>query len=373
MTTSQITFPAPRTWSPLDLVTTPRLRADVSNAVAFLTQRPWFIGQATGGPSWASGSDLGFGMNAEISDPWNMHNALPGGASTSQVYAPVPGWYLCRAQIPVNWTSATAAEFAPGFQAKTGGVLGTAVHGPVYLDGTGTGITTQCLDLIEQTVPGPVGGSGDYVLPTLFVSSTVNVGNTAGNLATVSVRWAAATAGTQPLPVPPLTAVPSPITSAWLNANVRDAISFLTYPPFCKAYYVAGSGSIPVSSFSTPAVVPLNTVLADNYGGYNTATQTYTAPAAGRYLCYGQWISALTTGSWAVVAGLSVNGATQWGDALWMSTATGFSVGAQATRRVRLNKGDTVQLVAAQGSGAALPLSGLAVNQSRFIAVWEGI
>lgn len=376
MTTSQISLPVPATWTS-GPVTVPYLRSQVTNAVAFYLQRPMFIGQASGGPSWASGSDLGFGMNVELADPWNMHYALPGGTSTAQVYAPVPGWYLCRAQIPVNWTSGTAAQFAAGFQAQTGGVLGSAVRGPFYLNGSGTAFSVQACDLIEQTVSGSLGGSGDYILPTLYASSATSIGNTAGNLATVQVRWVCSVSGTQPLPVPPLTSVPSPITSAWLNANVRDAIRFMVYPPVVKAYYVSGmggSGAIAAASLGSPVIVPLNTLAVDTYGStYNTLSSTWTAPVAGRYFIHGQWNAATVTGTFTIAAGLSVNGGTtQYGDIPWFSSTTAFNLGASVTRRLRLNAGDTVQLMAAQGSGSSMALASAAATQSRFISVWEG-
>jgi hypothetical protein len=376
MPTPTPSLPSPRTWATDDLITVPRLRADVSNAIAFLAQRPAFIGQNTGGSSWGSGSDLTFGMQAELADPWSMHatSGQVSGAVSSQVFAPVPGWYLCRSVIPVAWTSGTAAQFIAGFIAQTGRVLGSAVRGPSYVNGSGAASNVTCLDLIEQTVGGSLGGSGDYVQPTLYASSSTTIGAVAGNLGTVWVRWACAVSGTQPLPVPPLTSVPSPITSAWLNANVRDAIRFLAYPPVCKAYYTAGSASIPANSLGSPNAVPLNTTAVDNYGAYNTSTSKWTAPVAGRYLLYGQWSSSPVTGSFTAAAGLSVNGGTtQYGDIPWMSTSAAFNAGAAVTRRVRLNAGDQVQLMAAQGSGSSLALATGAANQSRFIAVWEGI
>jgi hypothetical protein len=376
MPTPTPSLPSPRTWATDDLITVPRLRADVANAVAFLGQKPLFVGQATNGGSIANNTDVAMAMQAELTDNWNGHVTVnTGGAIPSQYWAPVPGWYLCRSAV-LYAAAAGAFQIAAGFGGLVNGAAYGPVHGGIVIDGSSTAHAAQCCDLIEQVNSSAPGGSGDYIQPIAWQDSggSLNLSSGALTLPTASVRWACALTGTQPLPVPPLTAVPSPITSAWMNANVRDAIRFLAYPPACKAFYTPGSATMPSNALSTAAVVPCNTVALDNYGGWSTSTFTYTAPVAGIYILYGQFN--LTTSSTATVyaAGLSVGGGTtQWGDVITYAPSGGSSGGATVSRRIRLAAGQTVQLLGAQGSGGALAYATSAVSQTRFIALWDGI
>lgn len=356
----------------------PRLRADVSDAVAFLSQRPFFAGQNTGGPPWGSGADNGLGLNAELADPWNMHDytgTVPG-SSSAQIWCQAPGWYLCRSSVPFSYTGATQAAFAAGFSSVTGGGAASTIRGALLLNGSTLPLTAQCCDLIEQTSTGPIGGGGDWIQPTAFqnTGASVNLVSNASKLPWVSARWVCATSGTQPLPVPPLTAVPSPITSAWMNANVRDTIRFLIYPPICKAIYTAGSSTLASSAFPAGTAVPLNSVTVDNYGAFSTSTFKFTAPVAGSYFCYGQFsLAAPTAPTAAYTAGWSVNGGTTaWGDRTYKGSADTNGGGATVTKRLRLNAGDTVQLMASQGTGSAIAYNTAAINQTRAIFVWDG-
>lgn len=369
-------LPNPRTWAANDLVSVPRLRADVANAVAFLAGRPMFAGQATNGGGIANNTDTAVQMQAELVDSWNAHvTATSGSATPSEVWAPVPGWYLCRNVQVFAPTVAAAYPFAAGFQGIVNGAAYGPFRGGVVIGGFSSTYAAQCCDLIEQVVSGSPGGSGDYIQPTVWQQSggAVALNSNTALLPTASVRWVCATSGTQPLPIPPLTAVPSPITAAWLNGNVRDAVSFLCYPPVCKAYYTAGSATMANNTLGAPSVVPCNTVAVDNYGGWNASTFTYTAPVAGIYFLYGQFI--LTTQATATLyaAGLSVNGgAAQWGDIASFAPASSVNGGATVSRRLRLTAGQTVQLVGSQQSGSAVAYATSAVSQSRFIAVWDG-
>ena len=375
----QASIPAPRTWSPADLVYVPRLRADVTNAVAFLSSRPAFAGQNTTGATWGSGADNNLGLNAELLDSWNGHatgTSVPGAAS-SKYYAPVAGWYLCRSAVAFDTFAAPAqAVTMGGFNWTLGGAAQATVRGGVCIVNSGPSLYAQCCDLIEQTASGPVGGGGDWIQATAQQNTGSGLALATGVMAPwVSVRWVCATSGTQPLPVPPLTAVPSPITAAWLNGNVRDAVRFLTYPPIAKASYTAGSSTLASTIFPAGSVVPLTTVAADNYGGVTTgAAAGYTAPVSGRYWVYGQLNLASSSVTTAYYAGVAVNGGTpQWGDGSFNSNASLAAVGgATAGRYLRLSAGDKVQLMGCQGSGSAIAYNTTAANQTRLIAVWTG-
>jgi hypothetical protein len=367
----QPAIPSPHTWASGDYVLAPQLRANVSNAVALLAGRPWFIGQSANGATWASGTDGTLGLDTELDDPWNMHTV-----ANAKLYCQLPGWYLCRCTFPFAYNSTTAAAFAAGFQWQNNGAGVGPIRGPLLWSGSGFFPTPQAVDLIEQTISGPANGSGDWLAGTGFqnTGSTISRSGNATQLPTVSARWVAAITGTTPLPVPPLGAVPSPITSAWLNANVRDTISFLTYPPIAKATYAPGSSTMASATFPAGSVVPVNAVTVDNYGGLTTgASAGYTAPVAGRYYCYGQFSLQATAVTFSLGAGFSVNGGTtQWGDVLYKTSDTvGF--GAGVSKRLRLNAGDKVQLIGSQNSGSAIGYTTSAANQTRLIVVWEGL
>lgn len=373
MTTSQITLPAPRTWSPGDYVTVPRLRADVAGAVALLTQRPLFSGQRSLGDSWSSTVALGLPMDVELTDTWDGHLGPPF-AGTGNYWCQLPGWYLCQARVPFAYTSSTPAPFMCGFQGLTGGAAFGPVYGALTVNGSTSGtVIPQAVDLVQMTAAGPPNGAGDYVQPVARQDSgaAVNLQSLSYCMPTVTVRWVCAPSGTHPLPVPPLTPVPSPVTSAWLNANVRDAVSFLTYPPAVKAHYVAGSATLASSSLSSPQTVPLGTVDVDTYGAYSTGTNTFTAPVAGRYLVAGQLNLAASSTTAQYACGITAGGTRYWGRVVNFA-GTSLAAGASIVKRVRLGAGDTVTLIGSQNSGTAIAYNTAASNQTRLICIWEG-
>lgn len=375
MTTSQVSLPAPRTWALNDLITVPRMRADVVNAVALLAQRPYFVGQRSLGDTWPAGSDLAMPLDVELTDAWNGHLAPPA-SGTAPYWCPLPGWYLCDARTPFAYTSATAAPFVAGFQGINGGVAFGPVHGAITVNGSTSGtIIPRAVDLIQQTASGAPGGSGDWIQATARQDSggSVSLQSLAWCQPTVSFRWVCANTGTiTSLPVNG--SVPTPITSAWLNVNVRDTIKFLSYPPICKAHYTAGTSTVPNNSLATPAVINLTTVDVDNYSTFTTGTAAkYTAPYSGRYFLAGQVTFAASSTATTYACGLLVNGTTLYYGGIVRFAGTALAGGASVTKRLRLNFGDTVQLVAVQQSGAALAINTTASNQTRLISVFEGL
>lgn len=237
-------------------------------------------------------------------------------------------------------------------------------------------------DLIQMSVTGPIGGSGDTITPTSFQLSGGSLAYTSSPASLfpfMTARWVAALlAFTATLPVPSNPSWPVPpsfITPAFLNTNIRDTILFLVNPPCCKAYYTAGSTTIPNQAFPAGTAVPLNTVAFDNYAAFTTGSGGgYTAPVAGVYFLYGQvnYAPYGSGGAVAYSAGLSVNGGTiQWGDSVYRTTAEGNGGGAIVRKRLRLSAGDFVQLCAQQSTTGSLALNATAANQTRFIALWE--
>lgn len=356
--------PSPRTWSPGDLVTVPRLRADLADAVALLAQRPYLVGQGTTGQPFASAEDIVILMDSELTDAWGGHIS-----GSADYWAPAPGWYLCDARAPFAYTSSTPAPVMAGWSGTNNGLGIPITHGAITANGSTSGnVAARAVDLIPQTLSGPP-GAGDLIqaFARQDSSGTVSLGTAGFDLPTVSIRWVCSLTGTQPLPVPPLTPAPTPITSAWLNANLRDAVRFLTYPPVLKAHTT--SGSVANSTLTSPVNVSPATVDVDNYGAYSAGV--YTAPVAGRYLIAGQvnYASSSTTATYG--CGIKVNGSLLLGSAVRFAGSS-LAGGADVVKRVRLSAGDTVQLAAAQTTGSTLNLNTSTGNQTRLIAVWEG-
>ena len=375
MTTSQISLPNPRTWSPQDKVFVPRVRADAVNAIGLLLNKPLFIGQCTTGPA-PNGAVVT--LDTELADTWNGHLqnvAVAFAGLQANYYCQLPGWYLCDFRCPFNYTSSTPASLTAGWN----GISNGSGYGPVYGAVTANGSTqptiiARAVDLIAMPLSGPPNtGTSDLVQPYAG-GTTANLATSGADIPTASVRWVCATSGTASLPVPPLATAPSPITSAWLNSNVRDTIRFLVYPPAFKAHYVAGSSSLANSTLTTPQVVPLSTADLDNYSGLTTgASAKWTAPVSGRYLFAGQVNLAGSSAATWYACGLLVNGATLYWGGVVRHAGTSLDAGAGVTKRLRLNAGDFVQLVAAQASGGSIAYHTNAANQTRLIGLWEGL
>jgi hypothetical protein len=364
-------LPVPRTWSPGDLVLVPRLRADLEQAVALLAQRPHLVAQCTGGNAIVSATDSVVPLDSELTDFWGAH--LPGSAD---FWAPLPGWYLCDARMPFAYVGSTAVPLMAGWSGLNSLATIPLAHGAITVNGsTSQTVIARAVDLLPQTLTGPPNGTGDLIQPFARQDSgsTVNLQTVAADLPTVSIRWACALSGTQPLPVPPLTGAPTPITAAWLNANLRDAIRFLSYPPVAKAHYTAGSSTLASGSLASPAIVPLTTVDVDTYGGMTTgASAHYTAPVSGRYLLAGQFnLASSSTTQWHA-CGVRVNGTTAYWGGITRFSGSSLAGGAAVTKRLRLNAGDTVQLIGTQSSGSPTAYNTTASNQTRLICVWEG-
>lgn len=171
-----------------------------------------------------------------------------------------------------------------------------------------------------------------------------------------------------------------PIAPQFLNQQVRDAVNFLAYPPFCRLQ-CSSTQSIPSTAFPpTVGGNPGNQIVnftpggvigqpnADNFSA--TSTTAFTAPVAGLYFVYGLVFLGSAAGSYSVAAGISVNAGTiQWGE---MAQFTANVIqGPVVQRMVRLTAGQTVTLWAFQNSGGALTTNATTANSSRLICLWR--
>ena len=364
-------IPVPSTWSTGEVVKAPQLRADVTEAVGFLAYRPIGLFANQSGTSQGTG-DVTLQCTVELYDNWNGHDNV---TNPGTYFCQAPGWYLCRAIAPFAY-SGTNTVFASGFNSKQNGTTVGAFHGAVTCVTGGIPVSCNCVDLIPQYVTGATGGSGDNIVFLTYNGSGAaqNLTNNTTFYPLVSVRWAAAISGTVSLPVPTNPSWPVPptyLTSSFMNTNIRDTINFLLYPPICKVEYTPGTTTLPSQSFPAGTVVEMGTVVVDNYSGYSTSTYAYTAPVAGNYFCYGQINLAGSATGTGYGAGFSVNsGTTQWGDVV--ATYGGNPIGGMSvTKRLQLNAGDEVQLVANHGGGSAIEYNTNAENAIRMIIVWE--
>ncbi len=375
-------IPVPVTWAAGRIRAT-QLRADVSDAVALLSRPPMLAASQTQTSQSIPGSaGTAITLDTEAWDSWSGHQIS---SNPSRYYSQLPGWYLCESSVPLNYTGGAGTLSAMIGGTQNGGADTQYGGGRVR---NSSGGPTECavaakLMLLQQT--GPVGGSGDYAYPATFQSSggAASLLNGAAEFPTFTARWVCAVSGTQPLPVAPLTSVPNPITSAWLNANVRDAIRFLIYPPIMEWAFtttglaIASSAAIP----SAGAAIAIATKIIDNYSAFNSGLGTWTAPVAGVYYAYGLLSLVTATTTVALGAGITVtssnyNGGspiTLWGGTIAASGAATI-MAAVVRKRIRLNAGDTAWLAGVQndsGSNAAA-VNGSGAWATRLILVWAG-
>lgn len=371
------TVPSPSTWVN-GAVSASELREDVSNAVNYLANRPQFTGLADGGASVGSGSNFLVPMTVDVSDPWQGHDPL--GTHPDAWYLPpdAAGWYLVSGMAGWNYTGGGTVTFTTSLQAVQAG--GTTVLNGEQLPVSNTQFPGPSVcDLVLLTRTGAPGASGVDTVSLLVTQNSggalplaVAPGQPVTLQPWLSARWVAAQSGSAGLPVPanpPSPVPPAYIDEAWLNANIRDTISFLTYPPVFRGRLSASNSlSVPSQTLPNGTALPLDTVTVDNYSGFSGAA-AWVAPCAGQYFAYAQAGTITPTANGLISCGLGVTSggttASHWGKA-FRGTASAITV--SASKRLRLNAGDQVTLMFSQGTGSTLTLSG----PTRLICVWEG-
>lgn len=154
-----------------------------------------------------------------------------------------------------------------------------------------------------------------------------------------------------PVPAEMTAVVGATLTAAEWNANVRDAVNFLTALPLFAASQSA-TQSVPTAAYTA---VSLDTETIDSYAGHSNTTNNsrYTAQVAGYYLCVGSLGFGTTTGRiggyWSSSNGRGGGSAT----AVFSPASSNGFVSVTLTQILQLNVGDYVQMNAYQNSGAA--------------------
>ena len=169
---------------------------------------------------------------------------------------------------------------------------------------------------------------------------------------------------TLPVPSQRTWATSDVVTAAMMNANVRDAVNFLTGKPIAQLHQT-NPQSIPNSAFTA---IAFDTTDVDSYSGHSNTTNNsrYTAQVAGWYSVYGaiEWTA---NGTGRRITSISVNGSeigTCRGET--QASATNL-VTTESESLVHLNAGDYVEIQGFQSSGAAL---NTAPTPVRMTVVW---
>ncbi|HUY46671.1 MAG TPA: hypothetical protein VMV92_13205 [Streptosporangiaceae bacterium] len=363
--------PYPQPPSPGTFTNTPvlvsALRDDVTSGVTFLANRPAFSAYSTGNASISADSFTPVVLDTEYFDTWAGHSPL--GTYPQNYYCQSPGWYLAEGFVPWNYTGGSFVALAAAIGAFTAG--GTAIsEGQAQVIATGVNPGMFAADLVQLTRTGVPDSSGsDYLQLMAFTNySSFTLQGTSPNLPTLSARWVGSGAAST-LPVPANASFPVPpsyVDETWLDANVRDAVSFLSNPPMLRYTYAPGSQTISSGTWPAAAKITLGTSSLDNYSAWDPGSSQWIAPAAGVHYVYAQVACTSASGA-AYAAGVTVNGTTTWGQSYINGATTSGTIICSMAEHFRFAAGDTVSLAGFQNAGSALSVKA----QTRLCIFWE--
>jgi hypothetical protein len=166
-----------------------------------------------------------------------------------------------------------------------------------------------------------------------------------------------------PVPTPSTAAAGNFLTSALWNAQVRDAINFLTNPPIFFGYQSVAQ-SLPATTYTA---IGMDTETLDSYGGHSTTTNTsrYVCQLAGTYEVCAVAAVQPNSGGFAS-AYVAKNGSEIIGSRIAYAAMSGHNSAAPtAVTQVQLAVGDYVELYVYSGvavSTAVGPWSSLTVK-----------
>jgi hypothetical protein len=161
-----------------------------------------------------------------------------------------------------------------------------------------------------------------------------------------------------------------PVSAAFMNQQVRDAINFLAYPPMACLDTFGTSASLATSTFPAGSALTFIRANIDNFSAWNSGSG-WVAPVAGIYYVFGQ-VYLATQNTYTLAAGVRVNsGTVMWGTGVANQSTMNRTMCATFRRHLRLNAGDTVQLFGSQNSGSSIGLSNVAGQVSKLITVFR--
>jgi hypothetical protein len=371
-----------RTWSltASEVITAGRLRANVTAPLWLISSPPMAIlAQQLSASTLSSGSYLTVNpLDTEILDTGGGHSDS---ANPFRCYIPTTGWWLIRGAVP--FTAATSnSQFSFGAGLFIGHETSIAYYGgrhPGPASSSGA-VMPNVADLFPLNSASPI-TSGDWFQVQGFQDTgsplAVAISAGAGVFPWTAARWCGTQTGTAGLPLPSPAAFSdvTEITGAFMNANLRDTVNFLAFPPMARLSNGGASQSIsnttdsPVN-WASSTVTSLN---SDNYGGWSGSGSRWHAPVNGRYYLAGQVAWATASGG-QFSAGLRVNG----GGTVWRGTrATPPTTSTQGLittveQTLRMSAGDYVEVIAAQSTGGTVALNTSAPAYSKLIALWRG-
>lgn len=343
------------------------LNEQLSLPVNFLAAKPFFQGTQFTVQSIPNGTVTNITWDTEFADAWGMHGNV---LDNSQIIIPIDcdGYYLVENNMAFYNATATAvwrpickkngAVYSQGESLGWASTAAGVSPGPNYMDI----VPLNANDVIQMAVYQSTGGTIATV-----AGSPAAPWNQA-NYCAVTVRWVGALSGVAGLPAPNISSYfRNPVASADFNNYITDPVLMLSYPPICRVYQTVAT-SVPASTFT---LITGMTVSFDNTSAYNTSTSTWTCPLSGVYLLHAQvgWPTESSsyqgTASLYVTSGGSANNL--------VSTRAGETTQpiGSTTRKLRLNRGDTVQVQGFQSSGSTISTEG-ATNpgDTRFTALW---
>lgn len=373
-----------RTWSlaSSEVITAAMLRQNVTAPLWLISSPPMAIlAQQLSAPNIASGSRTTVNsLDTEILDTGGGHSDA---TNNFRFYFPTSGWYLIRGALPfAAATTNNAWSFGAGITATVSGsganYDGARHAGPPSASAV---VIPGFTELVRATAANPV-TSGDFITMYGFQDTgsgvLVGLGLGAGVFPWIAARWAGVQSGIAGLPVPSPAAFSdvTEITGAFMNANVRDAVNFLAFPPMARLKNEGNSQSVPSGADTAVTWVASNFsgFNSDNYGGWSSGTNPsrYTFPVSGRYYVYGQvaWPSS-NSGQWQ--CGLRVNGTSTWyGTRTSPPTTSTAGMILTAERHLRVSAGDYVEVTGTQTTGSPVSLATTSPSYSKLIVLWRG-
>jgi hypothetical protein len=135
--------PSPRTWAKNDIITVPRLRADVTNLAQLLTMRPALAAaQTVTGQSINSGVITPVYLDTQYLDNWSGNVPVPvggGAAAANALYtAKFSGWYLVDGTVIYVAAASSTGYLAAGIQAVQNSVTSNLISGILTANGANT-------------------------------------------------------------------------------------------------------------------------------------------------------------------------------------------------------------------------------------------
>lgn len=370
----------PRTWAAGDRGRAKQLTRDVAAAVAWHRNRPFFQGLQTASASVPASSWTALNLDWEMLDPWGGHSGS--GELWYPPFTAVAGsitdYYLCSGYVPVSGSDTTKVA-----------VAGLIRNGSDIREGTKLPLNSA--HVIDPMVIDLIGVQGG--IDTISLGCWTNI---SGGVSTVvsakcpslTARWVGSAVGTvSPLPPVPHSWIPadqltatatgaSPVlggSKVPLNAEIRDLVRFLNYPPLARLTSQGTSQTIPTGGAFTSIQFPTKDI--DTYSGWSSGANTkYTIQRAGLYVAagYASVAEVSASGGYRAVR-LLVNGTTPYGGTSSIPTTSGTTGTAlYAVRHLRLAAGDTVEVQLSNTGSSALPVTTAAGNSSRLIMVWRG-